>query len=208
MRKAFLFGSVGCLCLLVTLESSGEGLYRGSNGRMTFISAVESANSQLELERKKEQRVIEILKEICKEIGVYESLFNEVTDSLEFCELLKKILAEKDSEDFLEDVSTQDSLSSNEQPISEQTIGDRVEESAMISECMIKDVLNALQQCTESFQRKEEEASFLERKDLELRERELAFKEERLSWGREKAEKEWAWKKEQYIRDLVKREQK
>lgn len=109
---------------------------------------------------------------------------------------------------FLEDVSTQDSLSSNEQPISEQTIGDRVEESAMISECMIKDVLNALQQCTESFQRKEEEASFLERKDLELRERELAFKEERLSWEREKAEKEWAWKKEQYIRDLVKREQK
>lgn len=127
---------------------------------------------------------------------------------MEFCELLKKILAEKDSEDFLEDVSTQDSLSSNEQPISEQTIGDRVEESAMISECMIKDVLNALQQCTESFQRKEEEASFLERKDLELRERELAFKEERLSWEREKAEKEWAWKKEQYIRDLVKREQK
>ncbi|CCP61503.1 hypothetical protein L2BCAN2_00374 [Chlamydia trachomatis L2b/Canada2] len=175
---------------------------------MTFISAVESANSQLELERKKEQRVIEILKEICKEIGVYESLFDKVTDSLEFCELLKKILAEKDSEDFLEDVSTQDSLSSNEQPISEQTIGDRVEESAMISECMIKDVLNALQQCTESFQRKEEEASFLERKDLELRERELAFKEERLSWEREKAEKEWAWKKEQYIRDLVKREQK
>lgn len=127
---------------------------------------------------------------------------------MEFCELLKKILVEKDSEDFLEDVSTQDSLSSNEQPISEQTIGDRVEESAMISECMIKDVLNALQQCTESFQRKEEEASFLERKDLELRERELAFKEERLSWEREKAEKEWAWKKEQYIRDLVKREQK
>lgn len=95
MRKAFLFGSVGCLCLLVTLESSGEGLYRGSNGRMTFISAVESANSQLELERKKEQRVIEILKEICKEIGVYESLFNEVTDSLEFCELLKKFLLKK-----------------------------------------------------------------------------------------------------------------
>ncbi|WP_291891219.1 hypothetical protein [Chlamydia sp.] len=73
----------------------------------------------------------------------------------------------------------------------------------VISEYMIRDVLDALQQCTKSFQRKEEVNS-LERKELELREKGLAFTQERLSWEKEKAEKELAWKKKQYIRDLVK----
>jgi hypothetical protein len=212
MRKIFFFGSVGFVCLLSTVDGMGEGLYRGSNGRMTFISGVESDDNQLEFERNKNLRITEILKEICEDIGIRDALFLEgISDPFELCELLRKFLVNNKAQTSDQSISIREALSDGEQLISDAVIIDSMEEHGAgtipISESMIKDVLDALQQCKESFQRKEKEES-LEKKDLELRERELALRKERLSWEREMAEKEWAWKKKLYIREFVKLEQK
>ena len=211
MRKAFFFGSTIVFGLLATIDGRGEGLYRGSNGRMTFISGVELADSQLELERKKNLRIIEILQEICKKAGVKESPFlEEITDPLELCELLRTFFIEKGTQEAEKITPVHETLSNNDPLAAEQTIisSEGGDERIVLSESMIKDVLQALQRCTESFQRKEEEEHLLEKKDLELRERELAFQQEWLSWERERTEKKLAWKKKQYIRDLMKQEQK
>ncbi|WP_375793116.1 hypothetical protein O1W69_03105 [Chlamydia sp. 12-01] len=40
-------------------------------------------------------------------------------------------------------------------------------------------------------------------KDLEMRERELEFKRDLLAWQKEKTDKELAWKREKYARDMV-----